>query len=68
VVGLMRCNAKIQLGHKRRESYCQLESGHSGKHSLSDLRCKAVEDGKRCSQPHGHFGEHTFPPHAWKPS
>lgn len=59
----MRCNARIQIDKKGYvESYCQLSTRHEGEHSLEsgpqDLRCPATKDGRQCSQPIGHFGNH----------
>lgn len=59
----MRCNATIYLDKKERcVTHCQLDAGHVGDHAIVaraiDIRCAAEKDGRRCSQPHGHFGNH----------
>jgi hypothetical protein len=60
----MRCYEKIPIGSSgHAETYCQLNLGHPGKHSIEavpgEVRCPATSDGRRCSQPAGHFGNHS---------
>jgi hypothetical protein len=59
----MRCNATVTLDKKGdRVSYCQLDAGHDGEHSIDNtklIRCQASNNGEQCSQPIGHFGSHS---------
>ena len=59
----MRCNVPITLDNKGDcISYCQLETGHSGEHSIHNatlIRCQASQNGKQCEQPLGHLGSHS---------
>ena len=60
---MQRCNQVIVLSKDGQAvSYCQLDCGHDGDHSISNeklFRCPSSNDGERCGQPIGHFGSHS---------
>jgi hypothetical protein len=62
----MKCYSRITLGPYK-ETYCQLEIGHAGEHSIGEVtanpspahgRCPSLSGTVQCGLLEGHWGNH----------